>query len=264
MQKTISEEEREKYLSIGEAAEYLDISVDTLRRWEKKDRVTAYRSEGGHRYFDEEDLEKLVGKRYTRTVENETRNREKKGGKEDELELEEKIYEEEKEESVVIDNEREKEVEKVIVQAQEIEHIKRKVIIPPNVPVRIRHNPLTMRDLSTKVSFSTFASVGVNETNSQSILDPILNAKKKENKKQKPKKALPISKKGAKKIKKKNKTNKKKVKKNNKAEKGLLAKMKSWSKMQKIAVSAVAVFVFIDIILFFIWYSIPKLLSPIP
>jgi len=53
-------------LSIGEASEYLGISIDTLRRWEKKGRINPMRSPGGHRYFNKKDLEDLFGKRYTR------------------------------------------------------------------------------------------------------------------------------------------------------------------------------------------------------
>src|SRR3989344_5655150 len=53
-------------LSIGEASEYLGISIDTLRRWEKKGRIEPFRSPGGHRYFDKKTLDDLFGKRYTR------------------------------------------------------------------------------------------------------------------------------------------------------------------------------------------------------
>ncbi|MBU0569912.1 helix-turn-helix domain-containing protein [Patescibacteria group bacterium] len=66
MQSQISESEKMDYLSIGEASEYLGISIDTLRRWEKKERITAYRSPGGHRYFQKEDLKGLFNARYTR------------------------------------------------------------------------------------------------------------------------------------------------------------------------------------------------------
>ena len=54
-------------LSIGNAAEYLGVSIDTLRRWEKKGSVAALRSPGGHRYFIRQDLDKLFGKKYTRS-----------------------------------------------------------------------------------------------------------------------------------------------------------------------------------------------------
>ena len=61
-------EERPKrdLLTIGGASEYLGISIDTLRRWEKKGRIEPFRSPGGHRYFDKKTLDDLFGKRYTR------------------------------------------------------------------------------------------------------------------------------------------------------------------------------------------------------
>lgn len=48
----------EKLLTIREAAEFLGISVDTLRRWDKSGKLVATRKEGGtHRYYAKEDLE---------------------------------------------------------------------------------------------------------------------------------------------------------------------------------------------------------------
>ena len=55
-----------KLLSIGEASNYLGISIDTLRRWEKRDKVKVLRSPGGHRYFKKEDLDNLFGSKYER------------------------------------------------------------------------------------------------------------------------------------------------------------------------------------------------------
>jgi excisionase family DNA binding protein len=55
-----------KLLSIGESAKYLGVSIDTLRRWEVRGRITPFRSPGGHRYYVEEDLDRLFNKRYTR------------------------------------------------------------------------------------------------------------------------------------------------------------------------------------------------------
>jgi excisionase family DNA binding protein len=69
---------RKNLLNIGQASEYLGVSIDTLRRWEKKGRVEPLRSPGNHRYFLKEDLDKLFGKRYThdesgkKTVKNES------------------------------------------------------------------------------------------------------------------------------------------------------------------------------------------------
>lgn len=53
-------------LSIGQASEYLGISIDTLRRWEKRSKLTTFRSPGGHRYFDKKDLDELFGTKYER------------------------------------------------------------------------------------------------------------------------------------------------------------------------------------------------------
>ena len=41
----------DKNLSISEAAKYLEISVDTIRRWDKSGKLTAEKSEGGHRSY---------------------------------------------------------------------------------------------------------------------------------------------------------------------------------------------------------------------
>lgn len=56
-------------LNIGTASEYLGISIDTLRRWEKKGRIKPLRSPGGHRYYSKANLDDLFGKRYTRDEE---------------------------------------------------------------------------------------------------------------------------------------------------------------------------------------------------
>ncbi|KKQ44369.1 MAG: Resolvase domain protein [Candidatus Woesebacteria bacterium GW2011_GWA1_37_8] len=56
-------------LSIGEASEYLGVSIDTLRRWEKKGKLASYRSPGGHRYFKKNELDEMFGKKYERTEE---------------------------------------------------------------------------------------------------------------------------------------------------------------------------------------------------
>ncbi|MBU1104802.1 helix-turn-helix domain-containing protein [Candidatus Parcubacteria bacterium] len=46
-----------KHLNIGEAARYLGVSIDTLRRWDKNGKLSAKRSEGSHRFYLETDLE---------------------------------------------------------------------------------------------------------------------------------------------------------------------------------------------------------------
>lgn len=48
----------EKLLTITEAAKFLGVSLDTLRRWDKNCKLIAIRKEGGtHRYYREKDLE---------------------------------------------------------------------------------------------------------------------------------------------------------------------------------------------------------------
>ena len=61
-----NDQNEKQLLSIGEASEYLGVSIDTLRRWEKRKRIEPFRSPGGHRYYKKEDLDKLFGKRYLR------------------------------------------------------------------------------------------------------------------------------------------------------------------------------------------------------
>ncbi len=57
---------KEQYLSIGEASEYLGVSIDTLRRWTKKGKLTAFLSPGNHRYFTKSHLDSVFGTRYER------------------------------------------------------------------------------------------------------------------------------------------------------------------------------------------------------
>lgn len=47
-----------KLLTIGQAAEYLGVALNTLRRWDKNGKLVAIRKDGGtHRYYRESDLE---------------------------------------------------------------------------------------------------------------------------------------------------------------------------------------------------------------
>lgn len=66
MHNNYQEKINKERLSIGESAEYLGVSIDTLRRWEKKKVILALRSPGGHRYFLKKDLDKLFGQKYAR------------------------------------------------------------------------------------------------------------------------------------------------------------------------------------------------------
>jgi len=50
----------EKLLNIGKAAEKLNISPETLRRWDKSGKLVAIKTLGGQRRYREEDLKKLL------------------------------------------------------------------------------------------------------------------------------------------------------------------------------------------------------------
>lgn len=49
----------EKRLTIGEAAKYLQVSLDTLRRWDASGKLRAVRSAGRHRYYLLSDLKRF-------------------------------------------------------------------------------------------------------------------------------------------------------------------------------------------------------------
>lgn len=51
------------WLSIGEAAKYLRISKDTLRRWEKKGIIKTHRSPTNRRYYKKEELGFIFSKK---------------------------------------------------------------------------------------------------------------------------------------------------------------------------------------------------------
>ena len=50
------------WLSIHEVSEKLDLSIDTIRRWEKKGLIKAERSDKNHRMFNEEEVILLCDK----------------------------------------------------------------------------------------------------------------------------------------------------------------------------------------------------------
>ncbi|MFI5504606.1 DNA (cytosine-5-)-methyltransferase [Corynebacterium kutscheri] len=54
------------FVSISEAATLADVSIDTLRRWDKSGIIRAYRDNRGVRYFDTTEIEQLINKRTTR------------------------------------------------------------------------------------------------------------------------------------------------------------------------------------------------------
>lgn len=47
-------------LNITEASEILGVSTKTLRRWEKDGKISPFRTPGGHRRYDKEQLLKII------------------------------------------------------------------------------------------------------------------------------------------------------------------------------------------------------------
>jgi putative resolvase len=47
-------------LSINEASKLLGVTKRTLRNWEKKGKISPYRTPGGHRRYDKEELLKVM------------------------------------------------------------------------------------------------------------------------------------------------------------------------------------------------------------
>lgn len=50
----------DQLVSIGKAAEMLDVHIETLRRWEKSGKIVCRRTPGGQRRFRIEDLRTVV------------------------------------------------------------------------------------------------------------------------------------------------------------------------------------------------------------
>ena len=50
-----------KLLNISQASEYLNVSEDCLRKWEKQNKLIPYRTVGWHRRYDEDKLKELIG-----------------------------------------------------------------------------------------------------------------------------------------------------------------------------------------------------------
>lgn len=49
-----------QWMSIGEAAKYMGVSRDTLRRWEKRGRIKATRSPTNRRYYTKKQLDEVM------------------------------------------------------------------------------------------------------------------------------------------------------------------------------------------------------------
>ena len=57
------ESNRTRTIRIGQAAELLGVSIDTLRRWEEDGRLTTVRTDGGQRRVPISELSRLMGDR---------------------------------------------------------------------------------------------------------------------------------------------------------------------------------------------------------
>jgi excisionase family DNA binding protein len=62
------EEERLHLLTAREAAEYLRVSLSTLRRMERRGMLSSLRTPGGHRRFTVQMLNACLAKEYTHQV----------------------------------------------------------------------------------------------------------------------------------------------------------------------------------------------------
>jgi molybdopterin-binding protein len=62
------DETRRAALRVGQAAEMLQVSVDTLRRWESEGRLRTQRSAGGQRMVPIQEVTRLLAERRTQAV----------------------------------------------------------------------------------------------------------------------------------------------------------------------------------------------------
>lgn len=58
-----------QHVAIGQAAKYLGVSVDTIRRWERSGKLTAHRLDGKNRHFLISDLEQYKNQKQLSTLE---------------------------------------------------------------------------------------------------------------------------------------------------------------------------------------------------
>ena len=280
MQNQIFESEKMDYLSIGDASEYLGISIDTLRRWEKKDRITAYRSPGGHRYFLKEDLKGLFNARYTRDTPTKRSKKEigtKIQTEATKLETEKPEVEErvDAKHGIVIE-------EKSVFDPKFVDSIKqteivdwskkyankedRKVRIPLIRPVAIRTSSTQTASNRQPIQQTQPVSIPVQSSQASSantLVPPVTTQPETARDNQfgslpvqrsviSPTACLPA----------------RQVHQSNSLSAGKAGSasqpIEKQSKIQKIAISVTLVVILISFIIFFYWYSQPRILSPIP
>lgn len=51
--------EYNEIMSIADAAKYLGVSIDSVRRWEKKGYIKSFRTPGNHRRYNKKDLNRI-------------------------------------------------------------------------------------------------------------------------------------------------------------------------------------------------------------
>jgi len=56
-----------KLLSISQTSKYLNVSIDTLRLWDKSKKLVPLKTPGGHRRYDIEVLDDFLGKKERNT-----------------------------------------------------------------------------------------------------------------------------------------------------------------------------------------------------
>lgn len=56
------DENKPSWMTIGQAAKYLGVSKDTLRRWEKRGKIKAVRSPSNRRFYTQKQLDSIMGK----------------------------------------------------------------------------------------------------------------------------------------------------------------------------------------------------------
>src|SRR5687767_2103719 len=54
---------KEKYLTLTQAAEILDVNIATVRRWTNSGKLKSLRTQGGHRRLFKHDIEKILEKK---------------------------------------------------------------------------------------------------------------------------------------------------------------------------------------------------------
>jgi excisionase family DNA binding protein len=57
---TVIEQQRSRFLNVGEAAEYIGVSAASLRKWSNDGFVSVYRTPGGQRRFSQSDLDEFM------------------------------------------------------------------------------------------------------------------------------------------------------------------------------------------------------------